>query len=619
MPQSSRTDQNCQPENSAASDSDSSGAGPAVTRSPESRRAVQKRRVGEPIAPLVLTTAPPAAPVQPAARGPIRGPDPFLAPPPVTAPPQWSEDQALLMPALESLLTRAVATTGALQLDGEAIPAYPPAIQALVRTLVAAASHAKTTTTTTSVNPTSANPHRRAEHQNPANGARPRKKRTTAVRRRNGAQRLIVRWTGDAPDRHLHSESDIISAISEKKWAEDVQVAAASWTASGNLVLHVAKPHTAEQLLPASERLHEAIASLWDLEDDAVLDMDSPWSRVVVHGVPREPYFASRSAFWSQMERQGYSAEGMATAYPMLKGGTATPGRLVSIKLAFKDAAAARRMVDEHGVILYGAFCRPTLVSTIPTPTPSASGSAASASNTGSTSRSANSENTGPSHTTSGNNGHETSSKTKGGGSNSGGETSAAASQPHTGTTNVAGIAGGVAGGVLVLALIALLSLFCMRRRRRRRDAISLDKEFNSHPNTTLLKPAPPPVPEVRPAADSTTNASTTSASDAGRYIPPREIHTVDASSGVHTLSAGPTSSSPSNSSSSAGVIASQAAMLRKLAPPESTSPRHEHAAPGGGETNRQLQAMAARVAELEAQIEAQNFDSARDPPPMYS
>ncbi|KAF7317490.1 hypothetical protein MKEN_00835400 [Mycena kentingensis (nom. inval.)] len=281
------------------------------------------------------------------------------------------------MHTLETLLARAVATTSAIQLDGEVVPAYPPAIQALVRTLCSrvavapapptptptfasvAGSRAKPTTTTTSVNLPSANSHYpEAEHQNPASGPRRRNKRVNAAHRRNSAQRLIVRWVGDAPDQHLHSEEDIVTAISARSRADDVRVSAASWTASGNLALHVARPYTAEQLLPAEDRLHQALNDLWDLEDDAVLDLDAPWSKVVIHGVPREPFFANRAALWALLEPQGYSIDGMATAAPMLKGGADAPGRLVSIKLAFKDASAARRMVEERGIILYSTFCR---------------------------------------------------------------------------------------------------------------------------------------------------------------------------------------------------------------------------------------------------------------------
>ncbi|KAF8214770.1 hypothetical protein K438DRAFT_1955818 [Mycena galopus ATCC 62051] len=52
----------------------------------------------------------------------------------------WPPEHVPLLAALKSLLAPAVATTTALQLEGEEVHPYPPTLQALVRTFVAAAA-----------------------------------------------------------------------------------------------------------------------------------------------------------------------------------------------------------------------------------------------------------------------------------------------------------------------------------------------------------------------------------------------------------------------------------------------------------------------------------------------
>ncbi|KAF7325149.1 hypothetical protein MKEN_00558800 [Mycena kentingensis (nom. inval.)] len=353
------------------SDSDTPSGQDGRVKSPGSRRVIRRRRTEEPVAPLVYEASPAATSTIPGTGAPRRspGPDPFRL-----APTTASDEQALLLSALESMLARAVATTGVLQLEGSDSPSYPPAIHQLVRTLserVAGkpaapippptfADVARTPVTTTradlaSVNPHPAKPHPHAGHQPPPS-AKHRKKNNTARRQRGSAQHLIVRWAGDAPDPSLHSESDIVAAISATECLDEPAVHAVSWTSSGNLALHVAKPHTAEQLAPAHGRIREVLSRLWDLEDDPDLDLDLPWSKVVIHGVPQESYFAERSRLWEYLQAQGYALDGMTTAAAMVKAGP-EPGRLISLKVSFKDPAAAERMLRDRGIVVFQTFC----------------------------------------------------------------------------------------------------------------------------------------------------------------------------------------------------------------------------------------------------------------------
>ncbi|KAF7326142.1 hypothetical protein MKEN_00465700 [Mycena kentingensis (nom. inval.)] len=360
------------PDPNVSSDSDDPPDGPDVTRSPTTQRIVRRRRTDDPVAPLHFDQ-------------PTAGPTPSPPPQPATssaaarAAAAWSEDQLLLLPALQSALARALATTGAIQLDGEATPAYPAHIQELVRALherilctpapaapsyadVAAAPAAtacadpRSHTTSAPAHPRAAPPTTRTDKQAPTVPTRRRRKRPI----RRSEQRVILRWTGAKPDPAVRSEYEIRALVNDKLWrAAYIELSSVSWTRAGNLALHLAPPATASQLLLCSDLLVDAANKLWELDGDPVVEADTEWARVVLHDVPVELYFADgASSIWQQLGAQGLTVERIATVTPMLKGGEPGVRRHMSVKLAFTEQHLAEHLLSRRGIPVYGSFCR---------------------------------------------------------------------------------------------------------------------------------------------------------------------------------------------------------------------------------------------------------------------
>ncbi|KAJ7059982.1 hypothetical protein C8F01DRAFT_1294233 [Mycena amicta] len=355
------------PDPTVSSDSDTPLTGLGSTKSPQTRRVVQKRRIEDRpvLEPLVYNTPPHAQHTPASELVPVLTPGPDTRP----APPTWSEEQALLLTALKLMLTRAVATTGALQLEGDPAATYPPAVHALVRTLcerVGTTPLPQTTTPTfASVAATaiakpcpdhaSATQPPAAKHPcagtkqaptplTPASASRlpqPPRARTRRPSQRHSPQRLIVRWLQGPPDIRMHSAFDILDALTIQLHGTPAynKLVAASWTTTGNLALYVQAPYTAAQLLPHADQIGKALEMLWK-------------------GVGDAEYSAGRGDLWQQIESQGYNVDGLATATPMVKGELDASQQYVSLKVSFKDPAAAQRILAQCGVILYSAHCR---------------------------------------------------------------------------------------------------------------------------------------------------------------------------------------------------------------------------------------------------------------------
>ncbi|KAJ7066671.1 hypothetical protein C8F01DRAFT_1248668 [Mycena amicta] len=175
---------------------------------------------------------------------------------------------------------------------------------------------------------------------------------------RRDPHRAIVRWTGSKPDPTLRSASDIKEALDAA--LPTIDVAAVSWTPTGNLAIHLKAPHTATQLLYCSDIVIQTLGELWELDGDPLVELDTPWTRVVIHGIPVDPYFNWYGvySFWNQLERQGFAVERVATATPMLKDGDRAGRSHMSLKLAFSDNMHAQHILSQKGIVLYDTFCR---------------------------------------------------------------------------------------------------------------------------------------------------------------------------------------------------------------------------------------------------------------------
>ncbi|KAJ7210779.1 hypothetical protein GGX14DRAFT_624913 [Mycena pura] len=374
-----------------SSESDEGSPTPDVTRSPHTRRVVQRRRTqpGQPELEALRYSADTdldtPAPVDAAPSAAAVGSG--------TAPVAWPPEHSPLLAALESLLARAVATTTALQLEGEEIPPYPPTILALVRTLCQRVNLMPPTSTptfasvaatalTTPVDPRSntsppATAHHgtRTEPLSPPLApprtagplpAPPKKRQPRRRTRQRSLHRAIYRWLGAPPlSEERPSEADIVEALEGvvSEGSSAPRIHGVSWTPAGHLAIHTRSPFLATQLLPFFPRIDTAIKRhTTRLEGRCVLDVDIPWTWVVLHGVPAKAFWEVMDneghGIWTELTSQGYGEE-VLTYHPMLKSGRGRDDEdHLSIKLAFTEEGSAKRLLAQSGVFLFGAHCR---------------------------------------------------------------------------------------------------------------------------------------------------------------------------------------------------------------------------------------------------------------------
>ncbi|KAJ6506920.1 hypothetical protein C8R45DRAFT_1090583 [Mycena sanguinolenta] len=357
-----------------SSDSDEGLPTSEVTKSPNTRRVVQRRRTrpGQPeLEPLrydadidsdmpVSTASVPST----AAAG-------------SAAPAAWPPEHVPLLAALESLLAWAVATTTALQLEGEEVPLYPPTIQALIRTTSAAPL-------TTPVDPRSITPPPRTAHHGirteppsprdvpsaPLHTAKPPSKNRSP--RQHSPHRAIYRWLGAPPlSEERPPEADIVRLLERSVRSDGSsapRIQGVSWTPAGHLAIHTRAPFLATQLAPFLPRLDDAFKAAFRSFDrfgeKCVLDVDTPWTWVVLHGVPAKAFWevmdTEGQEIWTELTSQGYDKE-VLTYHPMVKTGQSRDDEAhLSVKITFTEEGSAKRLLTQRGLFLFGAHCRAT-------------------------------------------------------------------------------------------------------------------------------------------------------------------------------------------------------------------------------------------------------------------
>ncbi|KAF7325924.1 hypothetical protein MKEN_00443200 [Mycena kentingensis (nom. inval.)] len=367
-----------------SSESDTSPTA-AVTRSPHTRRVVKRGRTDAPVPPPRFDPTPATHSDQPATVHASAGTAGDLA---RCAPTERADDIAPLVRALETLLSRAVATTAAIQLDGEPAPSYPEPIQQLVRSL-----HSRVCSTTltpptfanvaaTPVTP--ADPHDGSARQPtaprpaggleteptsaPARSAPQPTRKTPHKRPQRSSYRAIVRWPHPPAVDDRMSCEDIVRKLNfafQHVSLPYCPIRAVAWTRHGNLAVYSRAPYTAAQLARHADLVIDVVDDIWRWEENgrvldsgAVFELDEPWARVVVHGVPGEGYANGPGMLWEELDRQGYDRESVLAA-PMLKPGVDPSTReSISVKLTFKDVAAAERLLTQRTLFLYDTACR---------------------------------------------------------------------------------------------------------------------------------------------------------------------------------------------------------------------------------------------------------------------
>ncbi|KAJ6551077.1 hypothetical protein B0H10DRAFT_1968635 [Mycena sp. CBHHK59/15] len=366
------------PDATVSSDSDEGSPTPEVTKSPNTRRIVQHRKTqpGQPeLEPLrydadIDSDMPASTAPAPSTAATGSG----------AAPVAWPPEHVPLLAALESLLAWAVATTTALQLEGEEVPPYPPTIQALVRTLCSRASLSPPTSTptfasvaaaaplTTPVDSRSTTPPPRIVHHSirtepPSPRDLPSALLHTAnppfkkcLPRRRAHQRsphhTIYRWLGAPPlSAERPPEVDIVRvlerSVSDRNTASCIQ--GVSWTPAGHLAIHTRAPYLATQLAPFFPHFDNTFKGNFRSfggfgENEGVLG--------VMDGEGQE--------IWTELASQGYDKE-VLMYHPMVKTGWSRDDEdHLSVKFAFTEEGSAKCLLAQRGLFLFGAHCRAT-------------------------------------------------------------------------------------------------------------------------------------------------------------------------------------------------------------------------------------------------------------------
>ncbi|KAF7299767.1 hypothetical protein HMN09_00982600 [Mycena chlorophos] len=337
------------------SESDSAPEDASTIRSPETNRIIQKRRTNAQSDPFSVSETTLETPhmTPPAQSAPgADGPRPSS--------PAWSEEQGILLTALESILTRAVATMGALQLEGESTP--PTGHQA-PNTKNPTFASVVSNTIPTSVR-RAAIPPPQLVHSHTGTKPSPQPQPPTPPRRQRqkrsafSGRRAIVRLVGDKPDPTTHTEVSIKVAVNNALRDEKISISGVSWTSNGNLILYSSAQFSGTQLVLCQDRIADALVNLWQLQRRPKVELDVPWTKVVVHNVPRAALDDTGDELWRQLEYQGYAREHISTVRPLLKDMQDIGQSHASWKINFSVATTGQHLLSQQGVVLWGAFCR---------------------------------------------------------------------------------------------------------------------------------------------------------------------------------------------------------------------------------------------------------------------
>ncbi|KAJ7847963.1 hypothetical protein B0H13DRAFT_2362179 [Mycena leptocephala] len=105
--------------------------------------------------------------------------------------------------------------------------------------------------------------------------------------------RLILRWTAFPPTIDQPAPVTALAAVLDNATLErhcPCHVQGVNWTGNGNLVIHTRAPYTASQLAAThGDAVIETVQRKCGFPGPAVLEADSPWVQVVVHGIPGPP------------------------------------------------------------------------------------------------------------------------------------------------------------------------------------------------------------------------------------------------------------------------------------------------------------------------------------------
>ncbi|KAJ7169295.1 hypothetical protein C8R43DRAFT_1121175 [Mycena crocata] len=370
------------PQDESSNESSGSQEDVFVTRSPSTRRPIQKRRgnatEGQHLAQQMAAPA-----IVPLAYQALHVP---TLPTPPAATVSHEDPLAPHLAHLESLLDSALATVAILADCATTRPQYSAHTQealrvllkhiALPTTIVSAPPAAAATIAPTYAEATSAS-RKRPDKRGPA-PTRPSNHVTKSdsqpvsrpTRSTPSPYRLTLRFT-IPPEPEERASPDLLTQnlcmLTSTLDFRD-RVAGVNWTHNGNLVIHTRAPYTALQLrdtFVGDDRLACTVGaacrpgSLGENPFGGELELDTPWTRVVLHGVPAgdvNRYLDGSSALWDALDRTGVCRQEVKAIRVLCPEEELTERDSFALSLTIGDTGLAQRMLSS-GVFLFGTHC----------------------------------------------------------------------------------------------------------------------------------------------------------------------------------------------------------------------------------------------------------------------
>ncbi|KAJ7934428.1 hypothetical protein B0H13DRAFT_2305856 [Mycena leptocephala] len=362
------------PPDDVVSGSESSQEDQPVTRSPSTRRVVKRSRVRPSIDLIAYADAdpaptPPRDDLAPTLEEELEEELAGLGQPLAFL---WSDDQAPLLSALAAILTRAVATLDALEMEGEdaSNPPYPGNLQVLadglyrriLRDSIALGYYEYPVRSALGT----------TYHGSPAHKGTQATEDCFCSSSATRASVSLLPSSPHPPLDRLPPEIDqrapvtaLASILDDATYERHAppHIRGVNWTSNGNLVIHTRAPYTASQLAAVHGKDVISIVQreCGEFQGPAVLEVDAPWVQVVVHGIPAQPLAASmkfqQEDFWTALETMGNTRAEVKAVRVLCREEDLEMRDKLSLRLTFSDVGAARRMLAS-GAFLFGTHCR---------------------------------------------------------------------------------------------------------------------------------------------------------------------------------------------------------------------------------------------------------------------
>ncbi|KAJ7436366.1 hypothetical protein B0H11DRAFT_2294901 [Mycena galericulata] len=374
----------------SASDSSPERSGhPSVVKSPHTGRVLKRTRTGPPLVPITYAEATEPLLSFPADfdEEPVKEP---LPPPVVTSEEALTALQDELLGCLRSVYPLLDQLDALLHPDAS----YPPWLAHHTRqihdrvredSVVAPAPAPTTYASVTAPHVTTADSHPRPAPPPVTKSTRPdrpsapcpaslptkasKQQKASPTPRRDAHHshhRLILRWTTSPPPINQCAPVMALATVLGDATLEhrsSSHIRGVNWTGSGNLVIHTRAPYTASQLaaVHGAAVIEIVRRECGQFLGPAVLESDTPWIPVVVHGIPARALVDSLKSdqedFWTALEGTGNGPAEVKAIRVLCRDEDLEVREALSMRLTFSDAGAAKRFLSA-GAFLFGTHCR---------------------------------------------------------------------------------------------------------------------------------------------------------------------------------------------------------------------------------------------------------------------